>query len=230
MFDVKRSIMKKKGFVKMICLLPLLVAAILISCESETDTQMQTDNPELMRFWQTSIADDFMDAFRICVSDMDIDNMQIFPCPNDVNVLYIPVKRKSKDIGRLCVFSKSNGKMYNALYEDWTDLTTDGGDMKIYSVKRQYIATWKIEKDVSGKYSFKISDVVSTEGNFNSIKTRSEIDFPKPGDIDCTAKCYKAAKDACDSDYNCKYLCDLLDVFFCSATISIAASCQVYCW
>lgn len=45
----------------------------------------------------------------------------------------------------------------------------------------------------------------------------------------CTTKCYKFAKDACDADPECKFLCDLVNVALSSCNVSIAVACGIHC-
>ena len=60
------------------------------------------------------------------------------------------------------------------------------------------------------------------------LKTKTE--FPAKTDSNCTAKCYAAAKEACDADPECKILCDLIDMATgCMASLSIATACAIYC-
>ena len=207
--------------------------SIFISCDNENDDNKylsEVDNIELKQFLKTHTAKTLFNNFKLELENLGIKSMKIIEYAKNVNVFYIPINKNNKEIGRLCVTSKNKGEISTALFEDWSKVKKEkGGKMKVFTPEKLYIATWTIKKEGNGEYSFKLSDVVNVEKN-NTIKTRGEIDFPKPGDYNCTARCYKIAKDVCEDDYNCKYLCDLLDVFFCSATVTIAVSCQLYCW
>ena len=207
--------------------------SVFISCENENDDNeylSEVDSVELKQFLKARTAKVFFHNFKFEYNNLDIKSMKTLEYAKDVNVFYIPVYKNKREIGRLCVISKNKGEISTALFEDWSKVEKEKcGKMKVFTPDNLYIATWTIKKEGNGEYSFKISDVTDVK-NGDTIKTRGEIDFPKPGDYNCTARCYKIAKDVCEDDYNCKYLCDLLDVFFCSATITIAASCQLYCW
>ena len=66
------------------------------------------------------------------------------------------------------------------------------------------------------------------DNGIDRVKTKTE--FPAKTDSNCTAKCYAAAKEACDADPECKILCDLIDMATgCMASLSIATACAIYC-
>lgn len=220
----------KKVILLSMCIVSIMCTVVFVSCEHEEDDFIATKDVVLNKFLQSSIAEDFMISFEVNSSNLNTVNMKKLPQGNDSEVLYIPLIKEGKEVGRLCVFVKNKGSFFQVLYEDWTGMENNTGVIKIFNANKHYIASWGVQKESETKYSYKIIDVAQNEdAGFNGIKTRTEIDFPKPGDSGCLEKCYKAAKDACDADPDCKFLCDMLDVFACSATVSIAAACAIYC-
>ena len=74
------------------------------------------------------------------------------------------------------------------------------------------------------KFALKLTEVADVFDNgIDRVKTKTE--FPAKTDSNCTAKCYAAAKEACDADPECKILCDLIDMATgCMASLSIATA------
>ena len=67
----------------------------------------------------------------------------------------------------------------------------------------------------------KIKNVVNAEQGSTNIKSNSI----SANTSNCTTLCYKKAKDACDADPDCKFLCDNLP----SCSGSIAVACFMHC-
>ena len=148
---------------------------------------------------------------------------------NNVKLLCIPVTKNEKELGRLCVISNSQGRIFQALYEDWSEVNTEeGGMMKVFTTDHQYLATWTVTPEID-KFALKLTEVADVFDNgIDRVKTKTE--FPAKTDSNCTAKCYAAAKEACDADPECKILCDLIDMATgCMASLSIATACAIYC-
>lgn len=146
-----------------------------------------------------------------------------------MKLLCIPVTKNEKELGRLCVISNSQGRIFQALYEDWSEVNTEkGGMMKVFTTDHQYLATWTVTPEVD-KFALKLTEVADVFDNgIDRVKTRTE--FPAKTDRNCTAKCYAAAKEACDADPECRILCDLIDMATgCMASLSIATACAIYC-
>jgi len=102
----------------------------------------------------------------------------------------------------------------------------DAADSKA-SVRRNGFVRFKVS---GNQFKYRVSSgwpvkqVATTSGLFNLSKQQDDegcLDGPN-----CTtAKCYKTAKDACDSDSGCKLLCDAMNIAGGQCTISIAAAC-----
>lgn len=70
--------------------------------------------------------------------------------------------------------------------------------------------------------NYKIANVYNSTSQTNDkIKSKSIVS----NGSNCTTSCYKKAKDACDSDPDCKFLCDNIP----SCNGSIAVSCFMHC-
>lgn len=79
------------------------------------------------------------------------------------------------------------------------------------------------------KLAFRLTDVFDVS-DYGAPRLKTRAEFPQKGESGCTAKCYAAAREACDADPECKILCDLIDaVSGCLSTLSIAAVCAIYC-
>jgi hypothetical protein len=92
----------------------------------------------------------------------------------------------------------------------------------------RYIADASKKKGIA-RYTYPDGSQITytVEGGLPVEKMNSNNTNLKKGKecVDCgTADCYKTAKDACDSDADCKLLCDGLDWFggWCSASIATA--------
>lgn len=78
------------------------------------------------------------------------------------------------------------------------------------------------------QFTYEVSDgwPVKQVSNASSLsKQEDEDDDCLDGPNCSTGECYKTAKDACDSDGECKLLCDALDFAGGSCSLSIAAAC-----
>ncbi|MCG2588177.1 hypothetical protein [Rhodohalobacter sulfatireducens] len=59
--------------------------------------------------------------------------------------------------------------------------------------------------------------------------SQSNLTMYKEGCLDCgTAECYTTAKNACEGDPDCNFMCDTLDLAGGWCTLSIATSCFIY--
>lgn len=146
-----------------------------------------------------------------------------------VNVFYIPVQKNGNLLGKLAVFSKNNGEKYKTLYEDFSKFTEIGGTTTIYTSKKQFVADFNIDK-IDNKFQASINRVnnSSTFLKMSAMYANSEFPTSDDGWWNCTTRCYKIVKDACDEDPECKFECDLLGLgSYC--TLSIASACAIHC-
>jgi hypothetical protein len=122
---------------------------------------------------------------------------------------------------------KTYGTMYSLKINDtsYTSLVVDqnGYDLKNGNGKISYIGVGIDNTVVFSIKNYKISDLsdVSYQTN-NKIKSNSNT---ANASNNCTSSCYKRAKDACDSDPDCKILCD--NIPSCSGSITVA--CFMHC-
>ncbi len=212
-----------------LCFFVLVGAMVFMSCEHGQNYSESIQNEEVNRFLHSSYGKDFLEYFHFKPEDLNVEKMVSLSQKNDVKLLCIPVTKNEKDLGRLCVVSNSQGRIFQALYEDWSKVNVEkGGEMDVFTSDHQYLATWTVTPE-AGKFALKLTNVVDVLDNgIDPVKTRAE--FPEKTDRDCTAKCYAAAKEACDADPQCKILCDLIDMATgCMASLSIVSACAIYC-
>ena len=219
----------KTKFLLPLCISVVMGAMVFISCEHEQNYSESIQNEEVNQFLQSSYGKDFLENFHFQIEDLNVEKLASLSQKNDVKLLCIPVTKNEKELGRLCVISNSQGRIFQALYEDWSDVNTEeGGMMKVFTTDHQYLATWTVTPEID-KFALKLTEVADVFDNgIDRVKTKTE--FPAKTDSNCTAKCYAAAKEACDADPECKILCDLIDMATgCMASLSIATACAIYC-
>ena len=219
----------KTKFLLPLCISVVMGAMVFISCEHEQNYSESIQNEEVNQFLQSSYGKDFLENFHFQIEDLNVEKLASLSQKNDVKLLCIPVTKNEKELGRLCVISNSQGRIFQALYEDWSEVNTEeGGMMKVFTTDHQYLATWTVTPEID-KFALKLTEVADVFDNgIDRVKTKTE--FPAKTDSNCTAKCYAAAKEDCDADPECKILCDLIDMATgCMASLSIATACAIYC-
>ena len=201
----------KTKFLLPLCISVVMGAMVFISCEHEQNYSESIQNEEVNQFLQSSYGKDFLENFHFQIEDLNVEKLASLSQKNNVKLLCIPVTKNEKELGRLCVISNSQGRIFQALYEDWSEVNTEeGGMMKVFTTDHQYLATWTVTPEID-KFALKLTEVADVFDNG-------------------TAKCYAAAKEACDADPECKILCDLIDMATgCMASLSIATACAIYC-
>ncbi|MBM6858870.1 MULTISPECIES: hypothetical protein [Bacteroidaceae] len=224
--------MKKIVFLT-VSVLVLTVSMVIVStsCSQEDEIPVVNVDPELNAFFSTKEYLDFQRDNSFITENMLLDKVYVATFPRDMKQYVIPVMVNGHLKGKLNVFSKNGGKVYHSLYEDWSGMSEEtGGLVKISAADGQYISTLKYTKIGGSKFEVVIQDVASPVGG---TKPKTRVEFPDPdttGYADCVAQCYAVAKESCDSDTGCKFICDLLDAIGKScATLSIMAACAIYC-
>ena len=207
----------KTKFLLPLCISVVMGAMVFISCEHEQNYSESIQNEEVNQFLQSSYGKDFLENFHFQIEDLNVEKLASLSQKNDVKLLCIPVTKNEKELGRLCVISNSQGRIFQALYEDWSEVNTEeGGMMKVFTTDHQYLATWTVTPEID-KFALKLTEVADVFDNgIDRVKTKTE--FPAKTDSNCTA------------DPECKILCDLIDMATgCMASLSIATACAIYC-
>ena len=185
----------KTKFLLPLCISVVMGAMVFISCEHEQNYSESIQNEEVNQFLQSSYGKDFLENFHFQIEDLNVEKLASLSQKNDVKLLCIPVTKNEKELGRLCVISNSQGRIFQALYEDWSEVNTEeGGMMKVFTTDHQYLATWTVTPEID-KFALKLTEVADVFDNgIDRVKTKTE--FPAKTDSNCTAKCYAAAKEA----------------------------------
>jgi hypothetical protein len=112
---------------------------------------------------------------------------------------------------------KINDTSYTSLVLDQKDYNFKNGNGTV-----SYIGVGIDNTVAFSIKNYKISDLNDSNSQKNDqIKSNSITTFG----VKCTTICYKQAKDACDSDPECKFLCD--NIPSCNGSISVA--CFMHC-
>ena len=218
----------KTKFLLPLCISVVMGAMVFISCEHEQNYSESIQNEEVNQFLQSSYGKDFLENFHFQIEDLNVEKLASLSQKNDVKLLCIPVTKNEKELGRLCVISNSQGRIFQALYEDWSEVNTEeGGMMKVFTTDHQYLATWTVTPEID-KFALKLTEVADVFDNgIDRVKTKTE--FPAKTDSNCTAKCGINGP-LCRAGSECKILCDLIDMATgCMASLSIATACAIYC-
>jgi hypothetical protein len=124
----------------------------------------------------------------------------------------------------------NDGKIYGTMYSLKNNDTSYSSlvvDQKDYNFKNGNGTVSYIGVGINNTVAFeiknyKISDLNDSNTQKNGdIKSNSITTFGS----NCTTSCYKKAKDACDSDPDCKFLCD--NIPSCNGSITVA--CFMHC-
>lgn len=206
-----------------------IVGLGVFSCQKENSIKQDLDS-ELNSFLSSNEFYQLKKNFNIKADYLDFEYLRKESYPEaNVNVFYLPIRKKGRTLGKLAIFSKEKGRKYRTLFEDLSNINNMGGIITIYTSKKQFVVDFDV-KSVNNNLQASINNV----NDFSTFLRRSELhansEFPTSDDgwWSCTTNCYKIAKDACDDDASCKFICDLLGLgSYC--TISISTACSIYC-
>lgn len=207
----------------------MLIAGItIVGCNSDNNDygNQNVEESELNGFFSSREYENFSNTFEVNNKNFEYGRMVVnYYKKKNVKTFCIPINKDGNEVGQVLILSKNNGSIYKVLYEDRRDFTSkDGGVIKITTSTNKYIASINCKKIDSHKMIMRIADVSSTK----AIKTRVEMPSPDEGWWDCTTGCYKVAKEACGTDAECDFICDLADLAN-GCTITVAAACAIYC-
>ena len=147
----------KTKFLLPLCISVVMGAMVFISCEHEQNYSESIQNEEVNQFLQSSYGKDFLENFHFQIEDLNVEKLASLSQKNDVKLLCIPVTKNEKELGRLCVISNSQGRIFQALYEDWSEVNTEeGGMMKVFTTDHQYLATWTVTPEID-KFALKLT-------------------------------------------------------------------------
>ena len=184
---------------------------------------------ELKQYFNSQDYGELKENFSFAISDFSFNDIIEENPISEVKVYYVHIQNNYKS-GTLAVFSKNNGEVYKSLFEDRSEIKKqDSGVISIFTAQNLFVADYKFEKVNENVVKLHINRV----GDINTTPTRIKngLEFPKPEDgwWKCTRGCYKYAKSACDGDNLCDIFCTVLDFLGSYCTLSVVASCGVYC-
>jgi hypothetical protein len=202
---------------KLLSLVVVIFIAIL-SCKKNSNDNFITD-PAIASFVQKFSLTKFNVQFGQNIK-LDFKNSR------QAELLYLGVPEKYI----LTPILFNDGKIYGTMYSLKNNDTSYSSlvvDQKDYNFKNGNGTISYIGVGINNTVAFeiknyKISDLNDSNTQKNGdIKSNSIITFGS----NCTTSCYKKAKDACDSDPDCKFLCD--NIPSCNGSITVA--CFMHC-
>ena len=205
---------------KKLKLLSLVVVIFIttLSCKKNNNDNFITD-PIITSFVQKFDVSKFNVQFG---DDIKLD----FKNAKQAELLYLGIPEKYILTPVLYNDGKILGTMYSLKIND-TSYTSLVVDQKDYNFKNgngtvSYIGVGIDNTVAFSIKNYKISDLNDSISQKNDkVKSNSIKTFS----VKCTTICYKQAKDACDSDPECKFLCD--NIPSCNGSISVA--CFMHC-
>ncbi len=198
--------------------LVVLIFITTLSCKKNNNDNFITD-PTIASFVQNFDISKFNVQFGKNVK-LDFKNSR------QAELLYLGIPEKYILTPILFNDGKILGTMYSLKIND-TSYSSLVVDQKDYNFKNGNGTVSYIGVGINNTVSFsiknyKISDLNDTNSQKNDqVKSNSITTFG----VKCTTSCYKQAKDACDSDPECKFLCD--NIPSCNGSISVA--CFMHC-
>jgi hypothetical protein len=205
---------------KKLKLLSLVVVIFIttLSCKKNNNDNFITD-PIIASFVQKFDVSKFNVQFG--------DNIKLdFKNSKQTEFLYLGIPEKYILTPVLYNDGKILGTMYSLKIND-TSYTSLVLDQKDYNFKNgngtvSYIGVGIDNTVAFSIKNYKISDLNDSISQKNDkVKSNSIKTFS----VKCTTICYKQAKDACDSDPECKFLCDHIP----SCNGSITVACFMHC-
>ena len=206
--------MKKLKFLSLV----VVIFITILSCKKNNNDNFIND-PTITSFVQNFNVSKFNVQFG--------ENIKLdFKNAKQAELLYLGIPEKYILTPVLYNDGKILGTMYSLKIND-TSYTSLVLDQKDYNFKNgngtvSYIGVGIDNTVAFSIKNYKISDLNDSISQKNDkVKSNSIKTFS----VKCTTICYKQAKDACDSDPECKFLCD--NIPSCNGSISVA--CFMHC-
>ena len=206
--------MKKLKFLSLV----VVIFITILSCKKNNNDNFIND-PTITSFVQNFNVSKFNVQFG--------ENIKLdFKNAKQAELLYLGIPEKYILTPVLYNDGKILGTMYSLKIND-TSYTSLVVDQKDYNFKNgngtvSYIGVGIDNTVAFSIKNYKISDLNDSISQKNDkVKSNSIKTFS----VKCTTICYKQAKDACDSDPECKFLCD--NIPSCNGSISVA--CFMHC-
>lgn len=207
----------------------LVLCSSLWSC-SDDGPNTQMDSP------QTSLINEFLNSeygiatlenHEITLSNLDLENSTIeFFKSKGVTALAIPIIENGQITGKLNAFIVPGDDSYRAIVEKWENSSNQESSVTITTGYGMYLATVSIVHDGKRKTQ-EIIDIASYNNDEEETSSRSSRPVGE-GWWACTTRVYRTAKQACNGDSQCDFLCDLVDLAG-GCTISMAAAAAIAC-
>jgi hypothetical protein len=206
--------MKKLKFLSLV----VVIFITILSCKKNNNDNFIND-PTITSFVQNFNVSKFNVQFG--------ENIKLdFKNAKQAELLYLGIPEKYILTPVLYNDGKILGTMYSLKIND-TSYTSLVLDQKDYNFKNgngtvSYIGVGIDNTVAFSIKNYKISDLNDSISQKNDkVKSNSIKTFS----VKCTTICYKQAKDACDSDPECKFLCD--NIPSCNGSITVA--CFMHC-
>lgn len=206
----------------------LIVCSTFCSCTNDGPKHNADDSllSGINEFLNSEYGIATLENHMLKVSDLDLANSKSeFIKSKGVTAFAVPFKKNGKVIGKLTALIVPGNEPYRAIVENWERTSTQDYSVIVTTGCGEYLATVNVAHD-GDKTTQNIVDVASTE---TSISRSSRP--PRPGKeswLECTARVYHIAKQACQNDSQCDFLCDIANLAR-GCTITLAAAAAIAC-
>lgn len=209
--------------------LALVLCGSLWSC-SDDGPAMPTDGSKtslLNEFLNSEYGIATLENHGLTIANLDLKNSTSdFFKSKGATAFAIPIIENGRITGKLNAFIVSGDDSYRAIVEKWENPSDKEYSVTITTGYGMYLATVGIVHDGKRKTQ-KIMDIASYNDAEKNPKSRSS-NLAEEGWWACTTRVYKTAKQACNGDSQCDFLCDLVDLAG-GCTISMAAAAAIAC-
>lgn len=209
--------------------LALVLCGSFWSCSAD-DPAMPMDGAKtslLNEFLNSDYGIATLENHGLTITNLDLKNSTSdFFKSKVVTAFAIPIIENGRITGKLNAFIVPGDDSYRAIVEKWENLSDKEYSVTITTGYGMYLATVGIVND-GKRRTQKIMDIASYNDAEEILKSRSSK-LAEESWWACTTRVYQTAKQACNGDSQCDFLCDLVDLAG-GCTISMAAAAAIVC-
>lgn len=200
--------------------LVLILCGALWSCSDDApiETSTKSNTASIQEFLNSEYGIITLKSHGLSIQNLDLGNAkcEVFDSKG-VTSFSIPTIENGMVTGRLNAFIVPGNEPYRAIVEKWNMSNESDYSVTVSTGKGAYLATVEIYEN--GKQ--KIMDIASdTHSRSNQLA--------EEGWWACTTRVYATAKQACNGDSQCDFLCDLVNITY-GCNISMAAAAAIVC-
>ena len=164
-----------------------------------------------------------LQSHGLSVNSLDLENSteEVFGSKGTVSIS-VPIVENGERVGRLSAFVSQDESDYRSIVEKWEKTSQHDYTVTLSTGYGAYLATVEVTSD--GKRQTQRITEVASETPYGSRAKQEQ----KESWWECTVNLYDTAKDACNGDSQCDFLCDLANLVN-GCTISMAAAAAIVC-